>query len=1036
MGRWSETQTVSSIPERFSEQAARRPDHPAIAGISDPLTYGELASLVDRYAARLAPSTGPGERVALLLSHDGPLVAAALGALRCGAAVLTLNANEPAARLQQLARAADVGLIVTDQRHRERALAVGLGPDRTIEVGPTPDAGPIRTMPTASDLAFLISTSGSTGKPKVVMQTHGNMLHNVLRYTNGLGITDQERVAWLASLSGGQGLATVWSTLLNGATLCPFPIGDRGVTGLAAWLTEHRISVFDTLPSILRNFSRTLGDHRISGPRLVRLASEPGLRSDFDAFQRHFDAGCQLASVLASSEAGIIAQAILDHDADPADGRLPVGQPAEGLTVTLMEGDEPVPDPAAGGEIVIAGEYLSPGYWRDEQTTAARFELVAGRRRFRTGDLARCSAAGLVVLGRIDGQVKVRGHRLQLEEVEGALLGIDEIAAACVAVRTTARGDARLTAYVVPAAPGELDAVSIRRELSAELAPHAIPSAFVTVSAFPLNAHGKVDRDALAQIEPPQSPSGGGGEPLSSTGAWLRQQWSAALEIDGFGPQQGFLELGGDSLTAAVIAAAVHDRLGVELRLDEFARNPTVTALAERIDRTRRAVKAEDEPGPTPVERAQPIPLSFAQEAMWPWVISKGAGFNLAIPYRIRGPLDLDALHGAIGRVVARHEILRTTFHQGQAQPFQVPHHAEGIELSLTDLRGEPDPTSRAAELVAREAQQPFDVAARPPIAFHLIAVGEDEHQLLIVSHHLVCDALSWRIFFEQLATEYRGPPVGPDPASSLQYADYAVWDHTRLRPDSRHHENELRWWMTRFADAPPPVRLPFTRDQPAESPGGDGVLDWGLDQHVAAGLDRLGQGTGATNFMTRLAVFTALVGLETETRDIVLNTYVTTRRHVVLQGMLGPFINRALLRLRFDPNQSFADLLTHVRATVLELSANSSIPFERLWPELRRRGVSARFGTTKFEAHYSLPALAFDGLELEPLRRSYVEPWGFTLGVDRRRESDRCRAVFDPRLHDQAGVQRFLDRLKELAELVLGAPGEPLHHLHTAVEA
>jgi hypothetical protein len=327
-------------------------------------------------------------------------------------------------------------------------------------------------------------------------------------------------------------------------------------------------------------------------------------------------------------------------------------------------------------------------------------------------------------------------------------------------------------------------------------------------------------------------------------------------------------------------------------------------------------------------------------------------------------------------------------------------------------------------------------VAAKPPIAFHLVAVGDDEHQLLIVSHHLVCDALSWRIFFEQLAADYGAPCGGPGPAGSLQYADYAVWDHARLRPDSPRHEDELRWWMTKFADAPPPLRLPFTRDEPTESPGGDGVLDWGLGQNVAAGLDRLGLGAGATHFMTRLAVFTALVGLETETSDIVLNTYVTMRRHVVLQGMLGPLVNRALLRLRFDPNQSFAQLLTHVRATVLELSANSSIPFQRLWPELQRRGISAAFGTTKFEAHYSLPALRFDQIELEPLKRSYVEPWGFTLGVDSRRESDRGRAVFDPHLHDQAGVQRFLDRLKELAELVSRSPGEPLHHLHTAVEA
>ena len=207
--------------------------------------------------------------------------------------------------------------------------------------------------------AFLISTSGSTGRPKIVMQSHRNVLDNVRRYSNGLEIADGDRVALLASLSGGQGLATTWTTLLNGATLYPFPIAERGVTGLADWLEENGVTVFDTVPSVLRSFAHTLRDRRIPGVRLVRLASEGAWRSDFDAFTRHFTGECRLASVLGSSEAGVIAQGILRSDDSVADGALPVGRPAEGITIALLDEDG---EPADGeGEIAVQGEHLSLG---------------------------------------------------------------------------------------------------------------------------------------------------------------------------------------------------------------------------------------------------------------------------------------------------------------------------------------------------------------------------------------------------------------------------------------------------------------------------------------------------------------------------------------------------------------------------------------------------------------------------------------------------------------------------------------------------
>jgi amino acid adenylation domain-containing protein len=1026
----------STIAERFDQQVADRPSHLAIAGTLRLLTYSELDAVASCYEAAMLDRRIGGQ-VALLLGHDAPLVAATLAALRLGMTVVTLNPSDPPARLAQIRAAAETSLLVTDTLHAELGRAAGFADSQTLVI--PPESG--EATATASDyagpdsLAFLICTSGSTGQPKIVMQTHRNMLHNVLRYTNGLAIRQDDRIAWLASLSGGQGLVTVWSTLLNGATLCPFPIVERGVTGLASWLTEHGITVFDTLPSVLRNFSRVLGEERLPGIRLVRLASEPALRGDFDAYRRHFEPDCTLASVLGSSEAGIIAQGILHVDDQLGDGRLSVGTPATGIEVLLLDDTGRPAESGQIGEVVIQGDYLSPGYWRDEALTAERFDSVNGVRRFRTGDLARRADSGiLTVVGRADGQVKVRGHRLQLEEVEAALARHADVGAAAVAVNLTERGDARLTAYLIPAPGHSLDHRQLRESLTAALPRHAIPSEFIGVEAFPLTPHGKVDRAQLAMLTPVPPAAGKLERPLSEMEELLLGLWSTAFEHDDIGVEDGFLQAGGDSLTAAVIAAGVHQLFGVELSLREFASDPAVATLAPLIDRLRCTRAHDEEPPLRAFGRQRQAPLSYHQEQLWSVASKRAAGHTLALPFRIHGSLDVEALRHSLGELVHRHEILRTTFPERDGQPIQVVQPATVLELPLEDLRGEPNPSAIAEAVVAREANTVFDLAARPPLSLRLLRLGEDEHQLLVVIHHLICDAPSWKFFFDELAVTYEarlsgGPSPLPD-EPPLQYADYAVWERACMRPGSPRHEREVAWWQEAFSSPPPALELPFERAVPLDSsPLPAGVCDWELAPEQAAAFVRIGREAGATRFMTWAAAFAALIALETGVDDIVLNTYTTTRRRAELQRMLGLFINRSLLRMHFSADQTFHGWLADVRGAVLDMSANCTIPYEELWRELQSRGVPKPAPRPTLLALYPVPPMSFGGIELEPLRRQIVAPWMFSLG----HESHRGRAVFDTRLYEPDGVERFLSRLQELVGMVCAEPDRPLRDLHAA---
>ena len=1044
---WSEAETAASIPERFERQVKLRPDQVAIASASGPVSYAELNAVADRYAAAILRGTpsdpaGP-RRAALLLSSDSDVITAALAALKCGFAVVTLNPHDPPARLAQIQAEVEAHVLITDEVQSERAGGAGFADDHTVvlEAIPAADGDPYAgAAPQPDDLAFLICTSGSSGRPKVVMQSHRNVLHNVLRYTNGLQIAATDRVALMAWLSGGQGLATTWTTLLNGATLCPFPIADRGVTGLASWMEVNEVTVLDTIPSVLRNFALTLHGERIAGVRLVRLASEGALHGDFDAFKRHFTPDCVLASVLASSEAGVIAQGILSSDDDIADGRLPVGRPAEGIEVVLVgEGGKPVTNGELG-EIVVQGRYLSLGYWRDEALTAERFAPTDRGRRFRTGDMAIRSPTGvLTVVGRADQQVKVRGHRLQLEEVEAAVAAHPDVAAVAVVLRSTARGDARLTAFITPAQDQTPSAAELRRSLRHVLAPHAIPAAFVTVAAMPLNAHGKVDREQLAEAEPDAVTDLGEQPPASETEELVAALWADAFERDAVELAETFLELGGDSLLAAQIAAGVHDVFGVDLDLRVFAADPTIATLATLVDQRRGSAGEDDLPRLARIGRIGP--LSFAQTRFWPESnFDEDPRQHVVMPFRIRGPLDVEAMRQSVELIVQRHEILRTTFEPYDGRPMAVVRPPGPVALTFDDLRGTPDQSARVSEIIESALVEPYDLQRGPLFRLRLLRLGDEHYQLLRLSHHLIHDAASWKIFFTELGMFYEALIDGTTPTlqgePALQYLDYAVWERTCVNSASRRRAAEKAWWE-RTLDAPPAVlKLPFTRPEPEPDAPVAQPIWWGLPADHSAALDGIGRASGATFFMTRLALFSALLAIETGAHDFIIGTPVSTRTRSELQGMFGPLINFTPMRFGFEGAPSFYDWLAEVRRVVIDTTAHASVPWEVLRTELLAAGIKLRRFSAMFVPSAGIEPMSFGGIELAPLRRPCPPsrvPF-LRLGVNRPFETDRCWAEFDTRIHDPAGVESFLSRLRALAAGVSAHPEGSLHDLHAAV--
>jgi amino acid adenylation domain-containing protein len=590
---FADDEIEQSIPERFEQQVRSAGDRLAIKSPERSFTYVELNQTANRLARKILSLRGKrAEPIALMFDHGASILAAILAVLKTGKFYLVLDPTYPRERLAYMLADSGATLMIADGSNFSVASELAQDGKDVLNPDDADDrfsSDNLETHPAADALALLLYTSGSTGRPKGALHTHKSVLVEVRNLTNAWHISAHDRWVLYTSVSFAASVRTIYCTFLNGGSIYPYDIKQRGFGELPEWLRSNRITIWRTMTTTFRNFMPTLPpDLTFPDVRLLSIGGEPVLRGDVEFFNRHFAQSSAIAHGMGPTECFTVCQNYIPHGTQIEESKLYIGWPLPDKEILLLDESGSEVPAGAVGEICVRSRYLSTGYWNDPERTRAAFRPDPSDERFRiyhTGDLGtRAENGRLTHAGRVDFQVKIRGFRIEVAEIEVALRALDGVQDAVVVGREDTIGEKRLIAYFVPSKRPELTASQLRKALASAIPDYMMPSAFVCLDVLPQTPNGKTDRlrlPAPSQRRPALDVAYA--EPRGLMEEGLSRIWSEVLAIDAVGVDDDFFDLGGDSLLATKIAARALNKLKVEVPLKMLFESPTIARLAAQI---------------------------------------------------------------------------------------------------------------------------------------------------------------------------------------------------------------------------------------------------------------------------------------------------------------------------------------------------------------------------------------------------------------------------------------------------------------------
>ncbi|WP_248796649.1 non-ribosomal peptide synthetase [Pseudomonas sp. MWU13-2105] len=929
------------LPELLEQQARLTPERIALLWEGGSLDFASLHTQANRLAHYLRDKgVGPDVRVAIAAERSPQLLIGLLAIIKAGGAYVPLDPDYPAERLAYMLADSGVELLLT-QSHLLDSLPLAPGVSAIaldlLKLDTWPSQAPGLHLE-GEHLAYVIYTSGSTGQPKGVGNTHSALAERLQWMQATYRLDESDVLMQKAPISFDVSVWECFWPLISGCRLVLAGPGEhRDPRRIAQLVQTYGVTTLHFVPALLQLF---VHEPRVSVCGSLRRLFSGGEALSAELRDRTLEAlpNVQLHNRYGPTETAIN---VTHWHCQVTDGeRSPIGRPLGNVLVRVLDAElNPLPA-GVPGELCIGGIGLARGYLGRPGLTAERFVAdplgEAGARLYRSGDRVRWNADGVLeYLGRLDQQVKLRGLRLEPQEIEARLLAHDEVAQAVVLVRESAAG-AQLIGYYTSAVndgPEAQQNQRLKTALAAVLPDYMVPAQLVRLDAMPLGPSGKLDRRALPE---PQWQLREHLEPRSALEQQIAAIWREVLGQPRIGLRDDFFALGGHSLLATQIISRTRQACDVELPLRVLFEASELAAFAEQVRLLQACGRRNLQTAIQPVDRSRPVPLSYSQQRMWfLWQMEPDSpAYNVGGMARLSGVLDLGSFEAALQALIRRHETLRTTFPSVDGVACQRVAAETGLRLALKDFSAFDRATSeqRLRQLADSEAHQPFDLESGPLLRACLVKAGEQEHYFVLTLHHIVTEGWAMDIFARELSALYeafaegRESPLAP---LAVQYLDYSAWQREWLESGER--QRQLDYWTAQLGDEHPLLELPGDRPRPPVQSHRGELYRFDLDDALAARVRTFNAEHGLTLFMTMTAALAVLLYRYSGQGDLRIGAPVANRIRPESEGLIGAFLNTQVLRCRLDGQMRVGELFEQVRHTVIEGQSHQDLPFDQL---------------------------------------------------------------------------------------------------------
>ena len=933
------------LVEQLNDQARATPQSTALAWDGGSLDYASLHHQANRLAHYLRDKgVGPETRVAIAVERSPQLLVGLLAIFKAGGAYVPLDMDYPAERLAYMLGDCGASLLLGQGEVLQRLPQVegvsAIALDQ-LNLDSWPSHAPGLHL-SGDNLAYVIYTSGSTGQPKGVGNTHAALAERLQWMQDTYALDESDVLLQKAPISFDVSVWECFWPLLAGCTLVLAGPGEhRDPRRIAELVQAYGVTTLHFVPPLLQVF-----------------VQEP-LAAACSSLRRVFSGGEALSASLRDRLLQVLPQVQLHNRYGPtetainvthwhcrlSDGeRSPIGRPLDNVLCQVLDDELQLSAPGVPGELYLGGAGLARGYLGRPGLTAERFVPQIGgdgQRLYRSGDRARwwVQAEALEYLGRLDQQVKVRGFRVEPQEVQASLLAQPGVDQALVLVHEDAVG-AQLVGYY----SGNAQRDMLIEALSEHLPAYMLPTQLMQLEEWPLGPNGKVDRKALPAPVWQQREHV---EPHSALQKQVAAIWREVLGLPQIGLQDDFFALGGHSLLATQIVSRARQACDVELPLKALFESSELGSFCVEIERIREAGERNLQGVIDRVDRHQAVPLSYSQQRMWfLWQMEPDSpAYNVGGMARLRGTLHVDAFERALQALIVRHETLRTTFPSIDGVPYQCVADDSTLSLHWRDLSSQPG-ENRQQQLQAlgdEQAHQPFDLEQGPLLRACLVKTGEREHYVVLTLHHIVTEGWAMDIFARELGELYeafvddRESPLAP---LAVQYLDYSVWQRKWL--EDGEGERQLAYWKARLGDEHPVLELPADRPRPAVQSHRGELYRFDLDPALAERVRAFNSQRGLTLFMTMTATLAALLHRYSGQSDLRIGAPMANRIRPESEGLIGAFLNTQVLRCLLDGQMSVSELLEQVRQSVIEGQSHQDLPFEQLVEALQPPRSSA----------------------------------------------------------------------------------------------